>query len=110
MKINYRTNHINYDPGFAGIANMIEVEYQIDGHNIEKFALDSELVFENQIHKSVLYDAYSKYPELFTHSDSHGYKHITGLNNGWEAAIRFPSEPLAAITRSMIRGANRRSV
>ena len=92
MKINYRTNRINYDrnPGFEGVADMIEVEYQIDDGNIEKFALDSELVFENQIHKSVLYDACEKYPELFTHSDPHGYKHITGLNNEWEAAIRFP--------------------
>lgn len=91
MQIHYRTKRINYDhnPRYKGVADIIEVEYQVNDNGIEKIALDSELIFEDRIHISVLSDAYRKYTKLFTNPDTHDYEHITDLDNEWEAVIRF---------------------
>ena len=84
MQIKYRTNRINYDHDRSckGVADMIEVFYQIDSGETKKFALDSELIFEDRIHLSILYDVFKRYDFEFDH--------VIKPVGEWDATMTIP--------------------
>lgn len=96
MNIKYRSKRIKYDddPTCKGVADMIEVKYQVDAGETKKFALDSDLIDEKHLHLAVLYD-------LFKTCDFE-YGHVTkpSADGQWDALIIVAPEVVATLNAS----------